>query len=503
VFPKKMSSKSVVASARAAFNSGRTRPVEWRVTQLHALLSLLEENEKLICEALYKDLRKPRQESITLEINGVKNDIRGCINNINKWVSDNYVEKNIVTLMDETFIHYDPLGVVLIMGAWNYPLMLSLGPIGGAIAAGNCVIVKPSEIAPATSNILATLIPRYMDKDCFKVVEGGVSETIDLLKEKFDYIFFTGSGTVGQKVREAANKHLTPVTLELGGKCPVWVDSTANLDIAAKRILWAKCINLGQTCIAPDYIICSSQVQKVLLEKMKSILFEWYGSNPQKSDNLCRIVNDRNWQRLNNLLQGSKGKIVLGGDLDQSDLYISPTVLTDVTQEDSLMQEEIFGPILPMMSVSNAQDAVNYITSRPKPLSLYVFSNDKKTQKLFQDATSSGSMVMNDAVVHLSVETLPFGGVGESGMGSYHGRYSFLTFSHEKSVLVRDFSKMGEYLGETRYPPYEEWKINRLNFLVKNRKMPSVMKLLSYLLTFFLGAGSVFLLKYLKETMEM
>jgi len=335
------------------------------------------------------------------------------------------------------------------------------------------------------------------------VVEGGGAETIDLLKEKFDYIFFTGSGTIGQKVREAANKHLTPVTLELGGKCPVWVDSTADLDKAAKRILWAKCINLGQTCIAPDYIICSDKVQKALLEKMKSILFEWYGSNPQKSDNLCRIVNDRNWQRLNTALQESKGKIAIGGDVDQSDLFISPTVVTDVTEEDSLMQEEIFGPILPVMAVSEAQEAVNYITSRPKPLSLYVFSKDKKTQKLFQDATSSGSMVMNDAVVHLSVETLPFGGVGESGMGSYHGRYSFLTFSHEKSVLVRDFSKFGEYLGETRYPPYEEWKINRLDFLVKNRKMPSVMKLLSYLLTFFVGAGSVFLFKFLKESMDL
>ena len=222
------------------------------------------------------------------EIAYIKNDVRGCINNVDKWVADTHVEKNIVTMMDGTLLHYDPLGVVLIMGAWNYPLMLSLGMLGGAIAAGNCVIVKPSEIAGATSNVIAKLMPEYLDKECFQVVEGGVEDTIELLKVKFDYIFFTGSGTVGQKVREAANKHLTPVTLELGGKCPVWVDTSANMDIAARRILWAKCINLGQTCIAPDYILCTPEAEKRLVAKMKEILFEWYGKKPQDSDNLCR-----------------------------------------------------------------------------------------------------------------------------------------------------------------------------------------------------------------------
>jgi len=497
-----MTSAKVVASVRQAFMTGKTRPVEWRVTQLKNLLRMMEENEQLICEALYKDLRKPKQECLALEIHYVENDIRGIINNIHKWVADNHVEKNMVTLMDDTLIHYDPYGVVLIMGAWNYPLMLSLGPLGGAIAAGNCAIIKPSEIAAATSNIIATLLPRYLDKECFKVVEGGVEETIELLKEKFDYIFFTGSTTVGQKVRDAANKHLTPVTLELGGKCPTYVDSSADMDIVARRLLWAKCINLGQTCIAPDYILCSSQVQAQLVDKMKTILFEWYGKNPQDSEHLCRIINDRNWQRLNQLLQSSQGKVVIGGETDQSDLYIAPTVVTGVKEDDSLMKDELFGPIFPIMNVTSPQEAIKFINSRHKPLSLYVFTKDKKVQKLFQSDTSSGSMVMNDAVVHLSVETLPFGGVGESGMGNYHGRYTFLTFSHEKSVLVRDFSKIGEYLGETRYPPYEEWKIKRLGFLVKNRKMPS-LSLLPYLACFFLGIGSVFLYNYITANFNL
>jgi len=292
------------------------------------------------------------------------------------------------------------------------------------------------------------------------------------------------------------------VTLELGGKCPTYVDSSADMDIVARRLLWAKCINLGQTCIAPDYILCSSQVQAQLVDKMKTILFEWYGKNPQDSEHLCRIINDRNWQRLNQLLQSSQGKVVIGGETVQSDLYIAPTVVTGVKEDDSLMKDELFGPIFPIMNVTSPQEAIMFINSRPKPLSLYVFTKDKKVQKQFQSDTSSGSMVMNDAVVHLSVETLPFGGVGESGMGNYHGRYTFLTFSHEKSVLVRDFSKLGEYLGETRYPPYEEWKIKRLGFLVKNRKMPS-LSLLPYLACFFLGIGSVFLYNHITATFNL
>jgi len=273
----------------------------------------------------------------------------------------------------------------------------------------------------------------------------------------------------------------------------VFVDRTADLDTAARRLVWAKCINLGQTCIAPDFVVCDGQVAAQLADRMKRILQEWYGNNPQDSPDLCRIINERNWERLNNMLDATRGKVVIGGERDLEDLYIAPTVVTDVTAEDSLMTEEIFGPILPILSVKNVKEALQLVNSRDKPLSLYVFSTDKTVAELFKAQTSSGSMVINDAVVHLSVETLPFGGVGASGMGSYHGRYTFLTFSHEKSVLVRDFSRFGEYLGETRYPPYAEWKINRLDFLVKNRKIPSFLSLLPYFATFALGVGSVYI----------
>lgn len=385
------------------------------------------------------------------------------------------------------------------MGAWNYPLMLSLGPLGGAIAAGNCAIIKPSEIANATSNIIATLLPRYLDKDCFKVVEGGVDITKDLLKERFDHIFFTGSGEVGRKVREAANAFLTPVTLELGGKCPVYIDITADLEMAARRLIWTKCINLGQTCIAPDYVLCSQEVQAELIAKIRKILSEWYGINPQDSDDLCRIINERNWQRLDAMLSGSKGQVVIGGERDKKELYIAPTVVTGVTSQDSLMREEIFGPILPILTVGDVEEAINIINNRDKPLSLYVFSTNKAVAEVFKARTSSGSMVINDAVVHLSVETLPFGGVGASGMGHYHGKYTFKCFSHSKSVLSRDFSRFGEYLGETRYPPYAQWKINRLDFLVKNRKMPSFLKIVPYIATYVLGIGTVYIFNLLSN----
>jgi len=317
----------------------------------------------------------------------------------------------------------------------------------------------------------------------------------ELLAERFDYILYTGNGNVGKIVREAANKNLTPVTLELGGKSPVYIDSTANMDVTVKRLIWAKFINLGQTCIAPDYVLCSKEVESKFVEKARTLIGEWYGNDPQKSPNLCRIVNKRHWSRLHNLLKTTEGKTVVGGEMDSDDLYIAPTILTDVSEDEPVMQEEIFGPILPIITVNTVKEAVDFINKREKPLTLYVFSNDKATQEVFKTQTSSGSMVVNDAVVHLSVETLPFGGVGGSGMGAYHGKYTFTTFSHQKAVLVRDFSSIGEYLGETRYPPYQDWKIKRMGLLLKNRKIPECLSLLPYLACFVLGIGSTFLFK--------
>lgn len=465
------------------------------------LLDLLSENEDKFLAALAADLGKPRQESIMLELEYIRNDVRGCLNNIHSWTADNYVEKNIVTVLDQTLIHYDPLGVVLILGCWNYPVQLSLGPLGGAISAGNCVVIKPSEISPATASLMSELIPRYLDQDCFKVVTGGVEETTDLLKERFDYIFYTGSSNVGRIVREAANKFLTPVTLELGGKSPVFVDDSVDLDIAVKRIMWGKCINLGQTCIAPDYLLCSQDMAARFVETATAVLKEWFGDNPMESKDLCRIVSERHYQRLVGLLERTKGAVAIGGERDETQRFISPTILTGVTGDDAIMQEEIFGPILPIVTVNNAFEAINFINAREKPLSLYIFSTVKKIQDAFKEETSSGSMVMNDAIVHLSVETLPFGGVGQSGMGHYHGKYTFLTFSHHKSVLVRDFGAIGEFLGNTRYPPYQDWKHKRMARLLKNRKIPKVIYSIPYIACCILGAAAVLVMQHLKNTL--
>ena len=308
---------------------------------------------------------------------------------------------------------------------------------------------------------------------------------------------------MGRIVREAANNHLTPVTLELGGKSPVYIDSSADMEITARRLLWAKFINLGQTCIAPDYVLCSKEVEGELVESLRSLIGEWYGNDPQKSPNLCRIVNKRNWDGVYNFLKSSKGKVEIGGEADSDDLYIAPTILTEVAEEEPVMQEEIFGPVLPILNVNSVGEAIEFINKREKPLSLYVFSTNKKTQNAFKSQTSSGSMVVNDAVVHLSVETLPFGGVGASGMGAYHGKYTFTTFSHQKSVLVRDFSAIGEYLGETRYPPYQDWKIKRMGLLLKNRKIPECLSLIPYLACFLLGVGSTFFMKLLAHKFNL
>lgn len=460
------------------------------------LLRMFDENTATFAAALAKDLRKPKQEAVALEVEGLKNDVRGCINNFEDWAKDHYVEKNTLTMMDDTLLHYDPLGVVLIMGAWNYPLLLSLAPLAGAIAAGNCVIIKPSELAPATAEAISDLIPKYLDPHCFKVVLGGIPETTKLLEQRFDYIFFTGSTTVGKIIREAANKHLTPVTLELGGKSPVYICDSADLDVTAKRLVWAKMINLGQTCIAPDYIICSKATEAKFIAKAKQILKDWYGQDSQKSPNLCRIVNKRNFERLADIIKNTKGTVI-GGRMDINDLFIEPTLVTGVDGDDSTMQSELFGPILPFVNVTCVEEAVEFINARDKPLSLYVFTTKKNVSEMIKQRTSSGSMVINDAVIQLSVDTLPFGGVGSSGMGSYHGKYTFKTFSHEKAVLGRDFSRFGEFLGQSRYPPYSDKKIRQLELLTKARKIPDILGYVRYLSCMVAGGAGVVMYKYL------
>ena len=490
-----LSMETTVQSCRKAFNLDTTRPLQWRKEQLKNLLRMFDEEAAVFTAALAKDLRKPAQEAYCLEVEHLKNDVRSMINHFEDWTKDNHVEKNILTLMDQTMIHYDPLGVVLIMGAWNFPLLLSLSPLAGAIAAGNCVIIKPSELAPATADAIADLIPKYLDPKCFKVVLGGIPETTELLKQRFDYIFFTGSTTVGKIVREAANKHLTPVTLELGGKCPVYICDSADVEKTVKRLIWAKCVNVGQTCVVPDYVLCSKAMEEKFIARAKHYLLEWYGKDPQKSENLCRIVNKRNFERLANILKNTKGT-VLGGRTDIDDLFIEPTLVTNITADDSTMQSELFGPIYPFITVNSKEEAVDFINAREKPLSLYVFTKKDSVTDIFKQKTSSGSLVVNDALLQMSVETLPFGGVGSSGMGRYHGKYTFLTFSHQKSVLIRDFSGIGEMIGGSRYPPYSQKKINRLGHLVKARKTPGFVKWIPYLSCVLVGGALAVLSKY-------
>ncbi|KAF8782204.1 Aldehyde dehydrogenase family 3 member A2 like protein [Argiope bruennichi] len=478
----------ILQKARNAFKGGITKNIDFRIQQLNNMYRMLTENEKQLNLAVEQDLSKPHQEASIYEIEFVLNDIRCMKQNIRNWVKSTSAEKNFITLLDETFVKPEPYGVVLVLGAWNYPIQLSLCPMIGAITAGNCCILKPSELAPKSAELLKTLIPRYLDPECYHVINGGPEETTELLKEQFDYIFYTGSTRVGQLVREAANKHLTPVTLELGGKSPVYMDDTVNLEVACRRLLWGKCINAGQTCVAPDYLMCTKELQEKLIPVMKKVLKEYFGEDPKKSPDFGRILNNKHFNRLLSLMK--KGTIVIGGDHDEDTNYIAPTVITNVSPSDPIMQEEIFGPLCPIITVDGPDDAIDIINSKDKPLTLNVYSKKNSVIKKFLDNTSSGSVCVNDSIVNLSIDALPFGGVGKSGIGAYHGKYSFDTFSHKKAVLVRNYAMIGEKLGEARYPPYSPTKEKYLKRLIKRRQnlIPPHMDYVAMFVCGFLAA---------------
>ncbi|XP_050542656.1 aldehyde dehydrogenase, dimeric NADP-preferring isoform X2 [Daktulosphaira vitifoliae] len=491
----------IVEKARTAYNSNQTKSLHIRKHNLRQLLKLLNENGSDFEIALASDLKKCKHEAVIFEIDFLKNDIINALDSVDSWMKEEHPDKPLLNILDEILIHKDPYGVVLVMGAWNYPLQLTLLPAIGAIAAGNSVVIKPSEMAPATGKLIAELIPKYLNKDAFPVILGGVEETTQLLKQRFDYIFYTGSTVVGKIVRAAANEFLTPVTLELGGKSPLYIDGSVNMDIAVKRIMWGKCINAGQTCIAPDYILCTKQVQNQLVDKIKSTLKTWFTENPKDSPDFCRIVSEKHFKRLLDLMNTS-GTIIVGGRHDQNELFIEPTVLTDVKPSDPIMKEEIFGPILPILNVDNAYDAINFINSRNhSPLALYIFSKTKDIIENIIKNVSAGGICVNDTIVHVSVENLPFGGVGQSGMGAYHGKHSFDTFTHRKSVLIKDYNVIGETISSVKYPPYSEKKLSMLAFLL--RKKPHInFKFVPYILMFGLGICTPFIYKYLNEIGE-
>ncbi|XP_070158705.1 aldehyde dehydrogenase, dimeric NADP-preferring isoform X1 [Polyergus mexicanus] len=476
----------VVQRLRDTFQRGKSKPIEWRIKQLKQVLRMITETNSDIIAALASDLHRSKFETYALEIDYIIQEIKYTLMHIKEWSATEKPPKGLANFFDSVEIRKDPYGVVLVMGAWNYPLQLSLLPMIGAIAAGNCVILKPSEVAVATAKYLYETIPKYLDTECCHVVLGGIQETTELLNQRFDYIFYTGSSMVGKIVRNAANKYLTPVTLELGGKSPVYIDNTVDMPMAAKRILWGKCINVGQTCIAPDYILCTTEVQNKFVEEVKKILKEWYGENVQESPDLARIITDKHYQRLVSYLNGN-GKIAVGGDTNPTERYISPTILVNVKSTDPIMQDEIFGPILPIINVDNAYEAIEFINKRERPLVLYVFSMSKRVQDLIINQISSGAVCVNDTILQYTVETLPFGGVGNSGIGAYHGKYTYDTFTHKKGCLIRNYNKIAEMLGKNRFSPYSDKKLMLLRHLLERRPGIPGIKYLPYILMFGLG----------------
>ncbi len=442
-----------VAQLRQRFETGVTRSREWRLRQLDGLAKFMTEREGEILEALHADLGKPPLEALAAEVAFSLGEIREFKKHLKDWMKPEKVSTPLLTQPGKSFIVREPLGVVLVIAPWNYPFQLAIAPAIAAIAAGNTVLLKPSEVAPHTSALIARWLPRYVDASCIRVIEGGVAETTKILEQRFDHIFYTGNGVVGRIVMTAAAKHLTPVTLELGGKSPCIVDRTADLDVAARRIVWGKFYNAGQTCVAPDHVLVEESVHDALLNRMVATLRSFYGDDPQASADYGRVINGRHHARLLRLLEQS-GTVVCGAEHDASDRYIAPTILKDVPLDSAVMGEEIFGPILPVLSVPNVDAAIRIINDRPKPLALYIFSSDERTQQRVIDRTSSGGMAINHVWLHLAVPGLPFGGVGESGMGAYHGRHGFETFSHRRGVLKKPTMVDPDLL----YPPYTATK---------------------------------------------
>ncbi|MEM6255786.1 MAG: aldehyde dehydrogenase [Cyanobacteria bacterium P01_D01_bin.156] len=449
---------SAIKHQRQFFATGQTKPIEFRLAQLSKLKQAIIDRQADIVAAAKADLGRPEFEAY-FEI-ATLTEINLALKKLKAWMKPKRVKSTLENFPSSAWIQPDPLGVVLVIGPWNYPFQLMMSPLVGAIAAGNCAILKPSEHAPATARVVADLVADTFDPDYITLFEGDAEVSQTLLAEKFDHIFFTGGTAIGRIVMEAAAKHLTPVTLELGGKSPCIVDADINVDHAAKRIAWGKFINAGQTCIAPDYLLVDRTIKDAFLPKLTEAIGEFFGDDPAQSADLSRIINQRQFERLTGLLDS--GTVLLGGQTDASTRYIAPTILDNVTWDADVMQDEIFGPILPVLTYEHLDEAIDCINARPKPLALYLFSRDRTKQQQVLTATSSGGVCLNDTVLHIGVPDLPFGGVGHSGMGSYHGKATFDTFSHYKSVLRKTFW----FDLDWRYAPYKSSKLAQIKKLV-------------------------------------
>lgn len=435
-----------LSELRQVFASGRTRDVTWRLAQLDAIERLCDERETEIAAALHADLGRPAVEAWLGDIASTKGEAAYARKHLKKWLRHRRQPLPLTQLPGRGWVQYDPLGVVLIIGPWNYPVYLSLGPLVAAVAAGNCAVLKPSELAPATSALLASLVPLYLDADAVRVVEGDGRTTQDLLAQGFDHALFTGGTAIGKLIMAAAAPTLTPVTLELGGKSPVVVAADADLDVAARRIAWVKLLNSGQTCIAPDYVLADKSVAKELTALIVANIAAFRVNDGPG----MRIVNARQFDRLTSLIESTTGSVVTGGEFNRSTLTIEPTVILDPAPEDPVMADEIFGPILPVISIDTALSAVDFVNRRPKPLALYLFTESKQLAQRLIDAIPSGGAVVNHVAMHCLVPQLPFGGVGASGMGAYHGRWGFEALSHRRAVLAKTTKPDPRLI----YPPY-------------------------------------------------
>ncbi|KAK0414064.1 hypothetical protein QR680_007129 [Steinernema hermaphroditum] len=438
-----MAFHEIVENQRNYFNTGETKKVAVRKELLKTLKKCALDNADEFSEAVFNDLR--RQPALTKQveiINGMK-EVDYMLEHLDEWVAPTKVDRtDVLTENDVPMIVKDPKGVVLIIGPWNYPVTLILLPMAAALAAGNTVVLKPSEVASHTADAFARIIPKYFDKKVVAVIQGAVAETTALLQERFDHIMYTGAPPVAKIIMAAAAKHLTPVTLELGGKCPVVVTDDIDVESIAKNIAAKKWINCGQTCIAPDYVLASSKTKSKLVEELKKVIGENFSDDPKKSPNYSRMINERHFDRVKTLLDKSKADVLIkAGELDRKDVFIPPVVL-DAKADDAVMEDEIFGPVLPIITSESLDKSIEHINNGEKPLAAYIFTNDQKNVERLYKETSSGAVVANDIMTHIGVNTLPFGGVGNSGMGRYRGKFGFDTFTHEKAVLLRNLSKL-------------------------------------------------------------
>lgn len=453
-----MEIEKVLQSQRDFFKTQQTKSFAFRKMYLEKLRNLIISNENMLYEAIYKDFKKSKFDTYTTEISFILKDIDYYLKNLKALTKPKKVSTNLVNQLGSSKIYSDPLGCTLVIGAWNYPYQLSLSPVIASIAAGNCCILKPSEIAENTMKAMSQIINENFPSEYLYVYEGGIDETTDLLKLKFDKIFFTGSTKVGKIIYKAAAEHLTPVVLELGGKSPAIVTQNANLEIAAKRIVWGKFLNAGQTCVAPDYLLVEESIQEQFLEMLRKYIKEFQYS--AEADQYPQIINQRNFQRLTKLI--NHDKIYFGGNFDEENRFIEPTILNNVDWEDEIMQDEIFGPLLPVISFKNYHSALQAILELEKPLAAYLFTNNSEEKEHFTQKLSFGGGCINDTVMHLSNDNLPFGGVGTSGIGNYHGKFGFEAFSHQKSILEK--ATWGE--PNIKYPPYSEKKLSWIKKLL-------------------------------------